>query len=286
MALVDTFEAPTDDLVPVGHFEELEAAREYALVVLAMNLDCLITVEEGGYLIHGEAAFAEAIREEFRLYEAEQAERVEPAPIPVFGSGINLALVWVSILLVCLAQQLQSSAVKERFLIDSIRIWEHGEIYRAFTALFLHADLEHLLGNAVFGMVFGVFAAHSFGPWRGWGLILASGFLGNLLSLGLQYPDHVRALGASTAVFGALGLLVGSGLHQVWQARSYRPGIRALGPLMAGVMIFTMNGIGGPGTDTMAHLTGMFCGMVLGLAVATVLARGPRAEADGRESEA
>jgi membrane associated rhomboid family serine protease len=278
----ETFvEGPTDDLVPVGRFDDLESAREYVLVVLAMNLDCLITVEEFGYQIHGEAAFAEAIREEFRLYQAEQEERVEPAaiPVPIFGSGVNLALVWISTLLVCLAQQLESSAVTERFLSDSIRIREHGEYYRAFTALFLHADLEHLLGNAVFGTLFGVFAANSFGPWRGWGLILASGFLGNLLSVALQSPDHVRALGASTAVFGALGLLVGSGLAEFWRIRSHRPGIRILGPLLAGVMIFTMNGIGKPGTDTLAHLTGMACGVALGLPVAAMLSR--RTTGDG-----
>ena len=50
----------TSGLVPVGRFQSPEEAQEYALVVLAMRLDCLITVEEEGcYLVHGDKAFAE-----------------------------------------------------------------------------------------------------------------------------------------------------------------------------------------------------------------------------------
>ncbi|MFT7301957.1 MAG: rhomboid protease GluP, partial [Akkermansiaceae bacterium] len=111
---------------------------------------------------------------------------------------------------------------------------------------------------------------------RGWGLILLSGFLGNLINAWLHFPDPFRSLGASTAVFGALGLLVGSGLEAAWRVRSYRRGLRAFAPLLAGLMIFTMNGIGQPGTDTLAHMTGMLCGILLGLPAAHLLARRAR----------
>jgi len=42
---------------------------------------------------------------------------------------------------------------------------------------------------------------------------------------------------------------------------------------MAGLMIFTMNGIGGVGTDTLAHITGMFFGLLLGIPVAHYFVR-------------
>lgn len=265
--------SPAYGLVPLACFEGLSAAREHALVVLAMNLDCLITVDETGYLIHSEEAFSAAIHEEFRLYDEEQRMKPAPAVVPIFGSGVELALVWIGILLYCFARQLQDPLVTERFLNSAVGVMTAGEVYRPLTALFLHADLEHLMGNAIFGLIFGVFVANSFGPFRGWGLILLSGFLGNLLNAWLHFPDSFRSLGASTAVFGALGLLVGSGLDAAWRARSYRKGMRAFAPLMAGLMIFTMNGIGQPGTDTLAHMTGMFFGLLLGLPVAGLLVR-------------
>jgi len=273
MLAKETAETLTSGLVAVGCFPDLGDAREHALVVLAMNLDCLITVDEEGYVVHGEEAFEEAIRQEFRLYAEEQAMKPEAVVVPIFGSGVELALVWVGLLLYCLAQQLQDPGVTERFLNSAERVMGYGEVYRPFTALFLHADLEHLMGNAVFGLVFGLFVANSFGPLRGWGLILASGFLGNFLNVWIHSPGDFRSLGASTAVFGALGLLVGSGMEAAWRARSYRKGLSAFAPLLAGVMIFTMSGIGGPGTDTLAHMTGLLFGVLLGLPAAYFLAR-------------
>ncbi len=124
------------------------------------------------------------------------------------------------------------------------------------------------------GLVFGVFVSNTFGVLRGWGLVMLSGFLGNLLNGWVQMGESFRSLGASTAVFGMLGLLVGAGVTVGWRSRSYRRGLRALVPVLAGIMIFSMTGIGGEGTDTMAHLTGMLCGMILGGPVAWMIGHG------------
>lgn len=274
MPVMDIPESPTSGLVPVDRFESSREAQEYALVVLAMGLDCLITVEEGGgYLIYGEEAFEHAIREEFRLYHEEQVYRPAPATVPIFGSGVELALVWIGILLFCFIRQIQYPEVEAKYLSSTLGIVTEGEWYRAFTSLFLHGDMPHLLGNAVFGSVFGIFVANSFGPIKGWGLIMLSGFIGNLLNVFIRFPHSYFGLGASTAVFGALGLLVGSGLDLAWRERSFRKGVRAFTPLLAGLMIFGLNGIGGPGIDTLAHITGMASGIVLGLPVAHLIAR-------------
>lgn len=270
---MDPPESPTYGLVRVARFSNSRDAQEHCLVVLAMNLDCLITVEEGGYVIHGEEAFVEAIREEFRLYGEEQKYKPVPAAVPIFGSGVELALVWIGVLLFCFTQQLQYSGIEEQYLNSSIQVIGAGEWYRPFTALFLHADMEHLAGNAVFGLIFGILVANSFGPLLGWGLILVSGFFGNLLNAWLNFPDPFQSLGASTAVFGALGLLVASGLEVGWRERSFRKGLRAFTPLLAGLLILGLNGIGGAGVDNMAHVTGMFFGVIFGLPMAYLLVR-------------
>lgn len=270
----DILDLPTSGLVPVHRFQSPEEAQEYALVVLAMRLDCLITIEEeGGYLVHGDEAFEEAIREEFQLYREEQVYQPSPVAIPIFGSGVELALLWIGTLLFCFTRQIQYPEVEIKYLSSTLGIVIEGEWYRAFTALFLHADMPHLLGNAAFGSVFGIFVANSFGPLRGWGLIILSGFIGNLLNVFIRFPESYFGLGASTAVFGALGLLVGSGLDVAWRERSFRKGLRSFTPLLAGFMIFGINGIGGPGIDTLAHLTGMVSGIFLGFPTAYLLAR-------------
>ena len=153
----------------------------------------------------------------------------------------------------------------ERYLNSSLAVVDNLEIYRPFTALFLHGDLEHLMGNVVLGVIFFLFVSNSFGPLRGWFLILLSGFLGNTLNAVIHHPDAFRSLGASTAVFGALGLLVGTGLDVAWRERSYRRGLQAFVPLLAGLILFSIHGIGGPGTDVMAHIWGLFFGIILGL---------------------
>ena len=254
----------TSDYAPVAYFEEVGAANDHALVILAMNLDCLITIENGGYQLYANGAFATAIHEEFRLYAEEQKFKPEPLHVPVFSSGLEIALVWVAAVFFCFISQQEDAGVTEMYLNSSQGVVDGLELYRPFTALFLHGDFEHLLGNVVFGVIFFLLVCNSFGPLRGWVLVMLSGFLGNTLNAVIHHPDVFRSLGASTAVFGALGLLVGTGLDVAWRERSYRRGLQAFVPLLAGLMLFSIHGIGGPGTDVMAHLLGLFFGVALG----------------------
>jgi rhomboid protease GluP len=49
-----------------------------------------------------------------------------------------------------------------------------GEIWRAVTALTLHFDVAHLLGNLGFGMFFGLLAGQLMGPGAAWGGAIAA----------------------------------------------------------------------------------------------------------------
>lgn len=89
---------------------------------------------------------------------------------------------------------------------DAVKI-RAGEWWRAVTALTLHADLSHLAGNVVFGAALGVILAQSIGVGLAWWSVLIAGTLGNYANAWLQDASH-RSLGASTAVFGALGVQV------------------------------------------------------------------------------
>mgnify|MGYP005660313089 FL=1 len=95
----------------VGEFEGLTEVNEYALVILAMNLDCWIRAEAEAprFLLYAEPAFEVAIVEEFRLYEQEQLSLPERAvEISFHRSGVELLLLWTVILMVTFMGQTES----------------------------------------------------------------------------------------------------------------------------------------------------------------------------------
>jgi membrane associated rhomboid family serine protease len=137
-----------------------------------------------------------------------------------------------------------------------------GQWWRVVTALTLHADLPHILGNSAFGAVFGLFAGRFLGSGLAWLLILVGGALGNAVAAGFR-PDEFRAIGASTATFAALALSSG----YVWR-RGYFRGRgwrRAFAPLFGAIALLSFTGVGGEDTDVLAHFTGFGVGLLLGL---------------------
>jgi membrane associated rhomboid family serine protease len=138
-----------------------------------------------------------------------------------------------------------------------------GEWWRCITALTLHADLSHLVGNVVFGALFGLLASQRLGMGLAWFAILVSGMLGNGLNAFVQVPKHT-AIGASTAVFAALGILAGS----AWTDRrhhTHRSWIIRWAPMVSGIVLLAFLGTGGERTDITAHLTGFLSGGLFGV---------------------
>jgi len=144
-----------------------------------------------------------------------------------------------------------------------------GEWWRAATALGLHADLGHLAGNLAAGAALGVLVTQVLGWGLGWLAILLAGVLGNGLNAALQPAAHT-AVGASTAVFGALGLLSGHARRS--RAVPWRGGLRRWAPVGGGVMLLALLGAGGERTDAGAHLAGFAAGWAVGLALAPAAA--------------
>src|SRR5437867_4151193 len=83
-----------------------------------------------------------------------------------------------------------------------------GEWWRAVTALTLHADAPHLLGNALAGALLVTAVCQQLGPGVGLWLVLLAGAGGNALTAAVHGAGHV-SVGASTAIFGAVGILAG-----------------------------------------------------------------------------
>jgi membrane associated rhomboid family serine protease len=129
----------------------------------------------------------------------------------------------------------------------------HGDWWRTVTALTLHGDAGHAVGNAVLGGLLLAILARALGPGVASALMLLSGVLGTFAAASLVRQDFV-SIGASTAVFGALGALSALPQHRR----------RAWVPLGAGLALLAFLGTG-KRADLAGHLCGFAAGVLLGL---------------------
>jgi membrane associated rhomboid family serine protease len=142
---------------------------------------------------------------------------------------------------------------------DSSAILEHHQYYRLITALTLHADLVHLLGNCFLGGFLLHFYFHILGNGIGLLCLLLSSAFANMLNAIGHGPGHL-SVGFSTAVFAAIGILSALNFRQY---RFNQPA-RLLLPLMAGAALLAMLGSSGERTDLGAHFFGLFTGLSAG----------------------
>jgi len=269
---VDTpdFDNDANAWLPLGIWPTATDAHEYALVVLAMGLECGIFEENGKFTVRADTRHADAILDEWRLYEAETLAASAPKPIiesRAFPLHLDVAMLWLLALLMVFFAQGRDPTLSDRFCNSTHAMMIDGEWWRPFTALFLHADGAHLLGNALLGGVFCVLVAHAVGAGRGWLLILASGTIANTTNAAARMPEEFRSLGASTASFAALGILVGHATRMAWMMRSFH-GFRMLFvPLIAGGILLGWFGGGGADAgniDVIGHVLGWFIGVIAG----------------------
>ncbi len=257
-------------VVPVGAWRTLREAHENALVVLAMGLDCSVHAlggGGGGYELLVDAEDAAAARAELALYAGEQvfsrpAAARETAPDHPVGWAWFVA--WAAALVMVFAKQMELPEITDRFANSSSALMDGGEWWRPFTSLFLHADGIHLLGNLLIGGIFCGWVSKSIGAWRAWPLILLGGTLANGVNAALHEPGDFSSIGASTATFAALGILVGLGIVEMARSGSSSR-LRSLAiPLVAGLMLFSLFGISGDRTDIGGHAWGGMFGTALG----------------------
>ncbi|HKE10479.1 MAG TPA: rhomboid family intramembrane serine protease, partial [Myxococcota bacterium] len=147
---------------------------------------------------------------------------------------------------------------------DSGRILR-GQFWRTVTALTLHADLVHVATNAVACALFVTALARALGPGVASALLVTAGAAGNGLTALVRGAGH-DSLGASTAVFAAVGALGSLGVARRRQGRRSRRW-QDFAPVAAGLGLLAMLGTA-PDADVWAHVFGLACGALLGGAAA------------------
>jgi rhomboid protease GluP len=148
-----------------------------------------------------------------------------------------------------------------------------GELWRAVTALTLHADAGHVLSNALACTLFVGFVCGALGAGVGSALILVAGAGGNLANAFFHGTQHV-SVGASTAVFAAVGVLGSVGVVQ--RRRTGAVGRRAYLPIAGAFALLAMLGMS-QHTDLWAHFFGFAVGCFAALPVALAVRKPPGA---------
>jgi rhomboid protease GluP len=254
-------------------------AKEWGLVLAAEGIASRISRRGAEYALRvdaGEVARADALLSAYERENPVERPRVEqPAAVVIAGQGpFNCALAVMTAMLVFFAftgPRDPHSIWFERGSADAQRIVE-GEVWRSVTALSLHADWPHVLANAASGTFFLAILGRTVGPGLALALALMAGTFGNLLNAGLRGSPHF-SIGASTAVFGVVGLLSGLG---VVRRRERGEGWRRVALPVAGALgLLAMLGTAGDRVDLWAHLFGLVAGLPLGVATALALEHPP-----------
>lgn len=253
-------------------------ADEWALVLTAEGLEPRVVRCEGGYRVdiaQDGLTIAHEILASWRQERAEVAERVEPPPIRS-ATTLEVATSYVlALALLAFHLGLEFSSRYEAMLgigSNRARLVLDGDIERLVTSLTLHADLAHVLGNTFFGGFFLAFVAGRLGVGLGVLAFVVTGALGNFAN-DLYYGFDHLSIGASTGVFGLVGVLTGLA---AWRRHQLAPpGRGAWVAFGAGLGIVAMIGSGGPRVDVSAHIFGMIVGALGGLLLAIPLATRP-----------
>jgi rhomboid protease GluP len=216
-----------------------------------------------------DAARAETAIAAFERENPPEARPPEGVLHPTEGavaSGVTFALALLGMYLRT-GPESAGSPWFERGSADAAAILK-GEWWRAVTALTLHADAAHVAGNAALGGLLLALLARSVGPGIGSVLMLLAGAAGTFAAAGLIRHEFV-SIGASTAVFGALGILAALPRHsrRVWM------------PLVGGLALLALLG-----TSKRADLAGHLCGFLSGVVAGAAVRRLPPLQSRGAQA--
>jgi membrane associated rhomboid family serine protease len=242
--------------------------RLWALILDSRSVPCQIDKDQHGWrLLVQPEQYAAAV---YELRRFEELNRNWPPPAPSHHPLTENTLATLSIL-VLLATFHNITQLDVTVPGISMPDWVSignaqaakildGQWLRTVTALTLHADWAHLSSNLAIGGIFIVFLCRELGSGLAWSLLLGAGALGNLVNAYLQPSTH-SSVGASTAVFGAVGILAAISMVR------YRHNLRTrwMLPVAAALALLALLGTEGKNTDLGAHLFGFVYGGFLGL---------------------
>ena len=249
-----------------------ERLEEWALVLAAVGIPHRVArTADGGFALGVATADVPRASRALATYEAESRAAARPTPAaPDRGSNALGIVASIGLAAFVFKTGYWESDSGSRWFAAGVANAQKiraGEWWRAVTAMTLHADVMHLVGNILASLIF----MGAAGRWLGGGvaavLILLAGTAANLLTAWFGEREHF-SVGASTATFAALGLVVGLQVVRRWRGGGTvrrRAGVAA----GAGLALLAMLGMGAR-SDVFAHAFGLGVGTLLGVGAGIV----------------
>ena len=237
-------------------------ALDWSLVLISQGIESVIVQreEDGAWVLELAEADLTRATESIAAYERENAT-VWRQELKWTGLLFDIrGVFWFAALAVFhLFGAVADTNFEKAGLMNRIAV-QHGEWWRLFTAVTLHADIAHLAANFTTGIVFLGLAMGCFGAGNALLLSFLGGILGNVATF-LVHDAPFRSLGASGMVMASLGLVTA---HSLSFARHEKRAVWIGRGLMAGCLLVVLLGFS-PTSDVVAHVGGFIAGVGLGI---------------------
>lgn len=251
----------------IALFPTVKKAHEAGLAVLAAGGVYWVYPYEGQYALVVRSQEVERLKSEVTIFQ--NKNRFWPRVSPELAEKkISAIPTWSFLFFLCCIFYLQGAypQLEEFGKNSSSDFREYSQWWRVVTAATLHADLGHLAGN-LFGLgLFGYFAVRYIGNGLGWLSIVVTAALSNFTNVILHWNDSFLSLGASTAVFSALGIVSGFPIGSILKSGGKIDRRQWLIPLSGGLMLLAWMGGGNYLIDVAGHLWSYLWGMIAAIA--------------------
>lgn len=178
-------------------------------------------------------------------------------------SYITLALLAINVVIFVLSNLAFGWMYEKGAMITEV-VLRDGQYYRLFAAMFLHADLQHLINNMLMLVLGGAIVENYTGHAFYFFLYVLSGLFGNMISMAYEIKNGLSwvSVGASGAIMGLVGFVV------VWILVNRKTFVRSRNLMIRLILlgVFVIEAcFFQRGANIAAHTGGFATGAVLGV---------------------
>ncbi|WP_034445209.1 rhomboid family intramembrane serine protease [Butyrivibrio sp. AE2032] len=175
---------------------------------------------------------------------------------------ISMCLLAINVIVFVLSGTILKQIYEDGAMVTELVI-KRGEFHRLFTAIFIHADVNHLMNNMIMLFLVGAVVEEYTGHFFYFFLYMLSGIFGNIISMGHEVHFNLKyiSVGASGSIMGIVGFVI------MWIIINWKSFVKSRNVIIRlGILaVFILEAVTfQKGANTTAHFGGLLTGMVMG----------------------